>query len=103
MKRSPLVQAVMMYMKDHYPTNPEELNFHAELKAASRWRCSNDYKHLVFKEVPVGDCRLKIAATKTLKTWKKNVKDLEMIKASKDSDSSDERVDKQLSGVLGNP
>ncbi|XP_074607962.1 uncharacterized protein LOC141860681 [Acropora palmata] len=37
MDLSPLVQAVIVYMKDHYPTTPEELNFHAELKAASQW------------------------------------------------------------------
>ena len=52
------------------------------------------------KKVPVGDCWLKIAATKTLKTWEKKEKDqdLQII-----SDSSDELVDKQLSGVLGSP
>ena len=91
-----LVQAVIVYMKDHYPTTPEELNFHAELKAASQWCCSDDYKHLVLKKVPVGDCRLKIAATETLKTWEKMEKDL-------DIDASDKCVDKQLSGVSGNP
>ena len=34
---STVVQAVIVYMKDHYPTTPDEFNFHAELKAACHW------------------------------------------------------------------
>ena len=101
MNLSPLVQAVIVYMRDHYPTTPEELNFHAELKAASQWCWSDDYKQLVMKKAPVGDCRLKIAATETLKTWKKKERNLQTIKGyerGNDSDSSDESVDEKLSG-----
>ena len=97
MNLSPLVQAVKVYMKEHSPISPEELNFHAELKAASQWSCSDDYKQLVLKKVPDSDCRLKIAVKTTLITWEKKVKDLQ------ERDSSDERVDNQLSGVSGNP
>ena len=93
MNVSPLVQAMIVYMKDHYPTTPEELNFHAELKAASQWCWSDDYKQVVVKKVPAGDCRLKFAATETLKTWEKKEKDLQRGK-------TDEM--KQLSGVSGN-
>ena len=110
MYRSPLVLAVKGYMRDHYPTTPEDLNFHAELKAASKWCFSHDYKQLVLKGAPVGDYRLMIAVTKTLETWQKEEKDLQMIKPSKidkhsdcDSDCDCEPVDERLSGVLGNP
>ena len=102
----PLVQAVIAHMKDHFPSTPKELNFHAELKAASQWGWSDDYKELVMKKVPVGDCQLKIAATETLKTLKKMEKKLQTIKANKmgeDSDSSDESAEEQLSGKSENP
>ena len=55
---------------------------------------------MVVKKVPVGDCWLTIATTETLKTWEKKEKDLDLQIIS---DSSDECVEKQLSGVLGNP
>ena len=93
----PMVQAVIVYMRDHYPTTPEELNFHAELKAASQWCWSEDYNQLVMKKAPFDDCRLIIAATETLKTWKKEEADLQTRK-TEESDSSDENVDEQLSG-----
>ena len=93
MNLSLLVQAVIVYMKDHYPNTPKELNFHAELKAANHWCLSDDYKQLVVKKVPDGDCRLKIAVKETLKTWEKKEKDLSRRK-------TDEM--KLLSGVLGN-
>ena len=97
-----MVQAVIVYMRDHCPKTPKDLNFHAELKAASQWCWSDDYKQLVMKKVPVGDCRLKIAAKETLQTWGKKERDLQTIKANKmgdDRDSSDESVDEQLSGT----
>ena len=97
MNCSPLVQAVMVYMKDHSPITPEELNFHAELKAASQWSCSDDYKQLVLKKAPDGDCRLKIAVKTALVTWGEMVNDLQK------RDSSNKHVDNQLSGVSGNP
>ena len=102
MNVSPMVQAMIVYMRDHCPKTPKDLNFHAELKAASQWCWSDDYKQLVMKKVPVGDCRLKIAAKETLQTWEKKERDLETIKANKmgeDRDSSDESVDEQLSGT----
>lgn len=106
MDLSSLVQAVVMYMKDDYPTNPEKLNFHAELKAASHWCWSDDYHQLVMKKVPLNDCRLQIAATKALGTWKKEEKDLrkrtEAKKMDKGNDSSDESEEEQLSGVSVN-
>ena len=67
-ERRSIGSAVIVYMKDHFPITPEELNFHAELKAASQWCWSDDYNQLVMKTVPVDDCRPKIAATETLKT-----------------------------------
>ena len=94
MNLSPLVQAVIVYMKDHFPISAKELNFHAELKAASQWCWSDDYNQLVMRKVPVDDCRLKIAATETLKTWKKMEKELLKTRANKVNES----VDKKLSG-----
>ena len=105
MNRSPLVQAVVVYMIDHFPTTPEELNFHAELKAASHWCWSDDYSQLVLKEV-LDNCQLKIAVTETRKTWKKDETELlrsKDNKMDKDSDSSDESLDEQLSGMSGSP
>ena len=106
MNRSPLVQAVVEYMGDNYPTTPEELNFHAELKAASYWCWLDDYSQLVRKEVSIDNCQLKIAVTETLKSWKKEEKELlgrKGNKMDKDSDSSDYTVDEQLSGMSGSP
>lgn len=103
---SPLVQGVIAYVKDHYPTTREQLNLHVEVKAASQQCLSDDYRQVVMKKVPVDDCWLNIAATETQKTWKEKKKDLPTINANKmdnDSDSSDEHVDKQLRGVSGNP
>lgn len=70
---SALAQAVIVYMRDHYPTTPQELNFHAELKAASHWCWSDDYAQLSMKKVPFNDCRLKIAVTERLKKLKKEL------------------------------
>ena len=105
MNLSPLVQAVVVYLIDHLPTTPEELNFHAELKAASHWCWSDDCNQPVMKEA-LDNCRLKIAVTETLKTWKEEEAELQRSKDNKmdkDSDSSDESLDEQLSGVLGSP
>ena len=107
MDLSSLVQAVIVYMKDHYPTTPQELNFHAELKADSQWCWSDDYHKLVMKKVPVDDCRLNIAGTATLRTCEKEEKYLrkrtEANKKDKGNDSSDESADEQLLGVSGSP
>ena len=105
MDLSPLVQAVVVYMKDHYPTTPKELNFHAELKAASQWCWLEDNKDSsALKEVPADDCRLKIAVRETLKTWEEEEKGLQAKLQSPDyNDSSDGSVDEELSGELGKP
>ena len=90
MDLSPLVQAVIVYMKDHYPTTPKELNFHAELKAASQWYWLEDKGNSTgLKEVPADDCRLKIAVRETLETWKKEKVDLEA-KPQRTDDSDEE-------------
>ena len=100
MDLSPLVQAVTVYMKDHFPTTPQELNFHAELKAAGQWYWLNDKKDpLSLKKVPPGDCRLKIAVRDTLETWEKEEKDLqEKLQRTKDRSSDYESADQELSG-----
>ncbi|XP_015774992.1 PREDICTED: uncharacterized protein LOC107353184 [Acropora digitifera] len=88
-------------MINHLPTTPEELNFHAELKAASHWCWSDDSNQLVMKEA-LDNCRLKIAVTETLKTWKEEEAELQRSKDNKmdkDGDSSDESLDDQLSGT----
>jgi len=99
MELSPLVQAVIVYMKDHFPTTPEELTFHAELKAASQWYWLNNKKEpSALKKVPAHDWRLKIAVRDTLGTWEKEEKDLrEKLERTEGSDSSDDSVDEELS------
>ncbi|XP_074638191.1 uncharacterized protein LOC141896756 isoform X2 [Acropora palmata] len=93
MDLSPLVQAVIVYMKDHYPTTPEELNFHAELKAASQWYWLKDNGNTsALKKVPADDCRLKIAVRETLKTWEKEKEDLKA-KPQRTDDSDEELSD----------
>ncbi|XP_067031675.1 uncharacterized protein, partial [Acropora muricata] len=101
MNLSPLVQAVVVYMVDHFPTTPEELNFHAELKAASQWCWSDDYHQLVRKEVPADDCRLKLAASETLKAWEKEEKQLQKVmqRIRANNMDEDESIDEQLSDV----
>ena len=64
---STLVQAVIVYMKDHYPTTPEQFNFQAELKAASHWCWRDDEKAL--NPGPHDDLRVKFAANETLNKW----------------------------------
>lgn len=66
---NPLIHAVEQYMNNHLPTTPKELNFHAELKAVSRWRWLGGRLYLAMKESL--DSRRKIAAEETLKSWKK--------------------------------
>ncbi|XP_044174429.1 uncharacterized protein LOC114972041 [Acropora millepora] len=92
MDLSPLVQAVILYMKDHFPITPKELNFHAELKAASGWSWSDDYTQLSMKKVPFDDCRLKIAATEALKTWKKMEEELQSTRGNKIKGKGDKKL-----------
>ncbi|XP_068684505.1 uncharacterized protein [Montipora foliosa] len=101
---STVTQAVVVYMKDHYPTTPEEFNFHAELKAACHWHWLDDTKQLPYvKPVPYDDCRLKIAATNTLLAWKEELKFLQEAENKRmdveRSDSSDDTVEEQLSDL----
>lgn len=79
-----LVTAVLVYMKNHYPTTPDEFNFQAELKAASHWYWyPGSEKSLYDKEEnflletkypepalgPHKDLRVKIAALETCRKW----------------------------------
>ena len=78
MDLSPLVQAVILYMKDHYPTTPKELNFHADLKAANQCYWLKDNGNFsALKKVHANDCGLKIAVRETLKTWEIEKEDQE--------------------------
>lgn len=83
MNFSTLVRAVLVYMKDHYPTTPDEYNFQAELKAASHWYWypnsnknpsheDGDCSSMKLPELITGphrDTRVKIAALETCKKW----------------------------------
>ena len=84
-----LVTAVLIYMKNHYPTTPDEFNFQAELKAASHWywhpeseqspydKEENFLSETKYPEPALGphkDLRVKIAALETCRKW---VSDLE--------------------------
>ena len=55
-------------MNNHLPTTSMELNFHAELKAASDWRWSGE-RHYLDIEGSL-DGRRKFAAKEILKYWK---------------------------------
>ena len=80
---STLVRAVMVYMKDHYPTTPDEYNFQAELKAASHWfwypksnenpgheeEACTSIKPPELVSGPHKDNRVKIAALETCRKW----------------------------------
>ncbi|PFX17593.1 hypothetical protein AWC38_SpisGene18075 [Stylophora pistillata] len=86
-----LVRAVLVYMKNHYPTTPDEFNFQAELKAASHWywhpgseqslynkdgHLSSETKHPEPVLGPHKDLRVKIAALDTCKKWVRDVQEL---------------------------
>ena len=86
-----LVRAIMVYMKDHYPTTPDEYNFQAELKVASHWYWypknnknsghKEDYTSIKLPELVSGphkDNRVKIAALETCKKWISVLKELKM-------------------------
>ena len=80
---SELVRAVIVYMRDNYPTDPEEFNFQAELKAACHWYWHKDHKETELVPGPHDDCRIKTAAMKTLTTWNSQLE--EIAKSRKDS------------------
>ena len=89
---STLVRAIMVYMKDHYPTTPDEYNFQAELKAAGHWywypksnknsgHKEEDHTSIKLPELVSGphkDNRVKIAALETCKKWISVLKELKM-------------------------
>ena len=84
---SKLVQAEIIYMKDHYPTTAEEFNFQAELKAASHWCWPEKVQRpLSLKPGPPNDCRVKIAAQKTCQKW------IEEVEKSDSSHEDDQRI-----------
>lgn len=69
MDLSALAQAVTVYMKKYYPTTPEEFNFQAELKAASRWHWSKEKEKIKLVMGPHDNCRVITAAKKAITTW----------------------------------
>lgn len=80
----PLLQAIVEYMKDNYPSTPEEFNFQAELKVVSHWHWPDDEE--VVRRTPgfCDDFRIKKAVKATLHKWCKDLRDLQ----SKISDAS---------------
>ena len=102
---STLVRAVLVYMKDHYPTTPDEYNFQAELKAACHWywhpsgrkdRCQEEgdcssIKLPKLRSGPHRDIRVKIAALVTSRKW---ISVLEEIKMESSLPKSSQRVEK---------
>ena len=89
---STLVRAVLVYMKDHYPTTPDEYNFLAELKAASHWfwypksnknpgheeEACTSIKPPELVSGPHKNNRMKIAALETCRKWISALKELKM-------------------------
>ena len=89
----PLLQAIVEYMKDNYPSTPEEFNFQAELKVVSHWHWPDDEE--VVRRTPgfCDDFRIKKAAKATFHKWCKDLRDLQ----SKISDAS---LKEDISGKL---
>ncbi|RMX54290.1 hypothetical protein pdam_00011979, partial [Pocillopora damicornis] len=85
-----LVQAIVEYMKDNYPTTPEEFNFQAELKVVSHWDWFEGKESPRRKPGPRDDFRIKKAVKKTFTKWCKDVRDQES--ASQSSESDDEYI-----------
>lgn len=79
MNFSTLVRAVIVYMKEHYPTSPEEFNFQAELKAACHWHWLPEQDWFSEKDLPelasgpYDDIRVKTAAGITYQKWIKEL------------------------------
>ena len=120
---STLVRAVMAYMKDHYPTTPDEYNFQAELKAASHWYWypksnknpgheKEDCTSIKLPELVSGphkDNRVKIAALETCKKWISVLKELKMessphkrsqrVKEDEESSPDEDENEERIYGV----
>lgn len=104
MNFSTLVRAVLVYMKDHYPTTPEEYNFQAELKVASHWYWlpeshetanheKSDWSLTKLPELasgPYKDIRVKTAAMETCKRW---IDDLEKLNVQPPSQMNGQRIE----------
>ena len=90
-----LVQAIVEYMKDNYPTTPEEFNFQAKLKVVSHWHWFEGKESPRRKPGPRDDFRIKRAVKKTLQKWCRDVRDQES--ASQSSKSDDEYISGKVS------
>ena len=100
---STLLRAVLVYMKDHYPTTPDEYNFQAELKAASHWywypksnenpgheeEACTSIKPPELVSGPHKDNRVKIAALETCRKW---IRVLEGLKKESSPNKRSKRV-----------
>ena len=85
-----LVQAIVEYMKDNYPTTPEEFNFQAELKVVSHWDWFEGKESPRRKPGPRDDFRVKRTVKKTFQKWYRDVRDQES--ANQLSESDDEYI-----------
>ena len=120
---STLVRAVLVYMKDHYPTTPDEYNFQAELKAASHWywypksnenpghekEACTSIKLPELVSGPHKDDRVKIAALATCKKWSRVLQELKMessppksskrVKEDEESSPDEDENEERIYGV----
>ena len=120
---STLVRAVLVYMKDHYPTTPDEYNFQAELKAASHWywypksnenpghekEACTSIKLPELGSGPHKDDRVKIAALATCKKWSRVLQELKMelsppksskrVKEDEESSPDEDENEERIYGV----
>ena len=117
-----LVTAVLIYMKNHYPTTPDEFNFQAELKAASHWywhpesekslydKEENFLLETKYPELALGphkDLRVKIAALETCRKWASDLEEKKKMSPRKKNHrieedeeySSDEDRKNEIDGV----
>lgn len=92
---STLVQAVTVYMKENYPTTPEEFNFQAELKAASHWHWPKEMEKINLVAGPHNDCRVITAARNAITIWKKELDD----NRKKQSTANGQVDNEDISGV----
>lgn len=70
-----MLQAIVEYMKDNYPTTPEEFNFQAELKVVSHWHWFEDKMVPRRKPSPREDFRIKKAVKKSFQKWSRDLRD----------------------------
>lgn len=98
---SELVQAIIEYMQDNRPTNPEEFNFQAELKAACHWYWigTSPKDGTSLKEGPHDNCRIKTAAMKTLKKWRAELEESTKSQNHAESQGAVEERESRISGL----